>query len=1108
MNGTFIPVNAYARPILLISWLLSLFVCEPLMAQDIPITGRVTSSDDGSPLPGVSVVVKGTSRGTTTDVEGNYRVLVDPSTTLTFSFVGFKTQDIAVGNRRTVNVVLAADASTLNEVVVTGFGIQRTEREIGTSVARINSAQITQAAPVNVANGLTAKVSGLQINTTNNGVGAGVRLTLRGSRSFLGNNQALLVVDGVISDINFLTSINPNDIESTTVLKGPSAAALYGSDASNGALIITTKRGTQNNKPQITYTNNTQFESISYMPGLQTQFGANGGETTPYFNRNYGRLYVPYENQQFGPAFDGSIQPLGYGVEVRDANGNVTLDTLMVPYAAPGKDPRRAFFNTGVTEQNDISYRIGDNQNYFGLSLQHVSQKGVVPNDKYQRTSLSVRGGRSANKFTTNTSVQFAFQNINTENGDFNQNRPVYWNVLNQQPQAPINSYPLNDITSPFGDVNGYYNAYYPNPYWQISGDNSRRITNLYTLQGSVDAAYQVTPWINVLYRIGGQIYNSQLKAHIADVTFSEYATSDPWGAANIASSAGGHTNATVQDAMQLRTRFTGDLLVTLNPKFGNFTTKLILGQQTRQEYSRSMYDYAGALVVPGTYNIANRLGNPTVAEYNSQNRLLGVFGDLTVGYKDLAFIHATGRNDWTSLLSTSNRSFFYPSVDASVVLSEAIPSLKNSRVLSYAKIRGGIARVGQVNVIPYQLQNVFNPGTGFPFGGQAGFEQSNQQNDPNLKPEFTTSTEAGLEVGLFDRFNLEAVYYKTTTTNQTVPIDVSRATGYASALVNTGTMENQGVELDLRTIRPLVNAGNFTWDINTNFTYLQSLVTNVYQNLPRINIPYGADPYRPTLTPTTSNVYAATGFAYPALYVSDVQRVQTTDPSAAYYDPTGQNAGRVIVDATGYPVLDPTLKYAGTTQPKYRFGLTNTFKFKGLTLSAVVEYRGGAVIYNAIGNALEFTGAGIRSTYAGRQNFVFPNSVIITGSNPDGTAQYTPNTNVTTRDGNLVFWTNSGYHNAGYSYVTSADFWKLREVVLSYNVPTKILGYTRIIKSLNVALTGRNLIMLRPKTNVFTDPEFSGGSNANDTSNAVGTTTEYQTPPTRFYGFRLSFGF
>ena len=263
------------------SWLLSMLCCLPLLAQDIAVTGRITSSDDGSALPGVSVVIKGTTRGTTTDANGDYRINAGSGATLTYSFVGFKSQDIAIGNRTAINVVLSADASTLNEVVVTGFGIKRNEREIGTSVTKINNALITQAAPVNIANGLTGKVAGLQINSVNNGVGSNPRITIRGNRSFLGNNQALLVVDGALTDVSYLSSINPNDVESSSVLKGPSAAALYGSDAANGVLVITTKRGTLNNKPQISYTNNTQLESVSYLPDLQRTYGSNGGEGAP-----------------------------------------------------------------------------------------------------------------------------------------------------------------------------------------------------------------------------------------------------------------------------------------------------------------------------------------------------------------------------------------------------------------------------------------------------------------------------------------------------------------------------------------------------------------------------------------------------------------------------------------------------------------------------------------------------------------------------------------------------------------------------------------------------------------------------------------------------------
>ena len=1083
------------RKVLFCGWLLSLFFCLPLLAQDIPVTGRVTASDDGSPLPGVNIVIKGTTRGTTTDGNGTYRLLVPGNTTLTFSFVGYKSQDVVVGNQSNLNVVLESDAATLNEVVVTAFGIQRNEREIGGSVAKVNNQQLVQASPINVATGLTGKVSGLQINNVSSGVGNNVRLTLRGNRSFLGNNQALLVVDGIITDNSFLSAINPNDVENMTVLKGPSAAALYGSDASNGVLVITTKRAGQANRPQISYTNSTQFESISYMPGLQRSFGSNGGEGNPYLDRDGRRLYVPYENQQFGPAYDGSMQPLGYGVEIRNPDGTVArLDTLMVPYSAQKRDPRKAFFNTGVLSQHDINFRVGDNSNYFGLNLQRLDQSGIIPNDKYQRTVIGLKGGRAVDKFTSNAAVNFTYQNTNVAGGDFGQDRPVYWNVLNTPAHVPIRDSRLMDITSPYGDVNGYYNAYYPNPWWQVTGENSRQRTNSYTLQGFADVAYKPLSWMNVLYRVGGQARFTSFKYNRAAVTFSDYALSDPWGAGNIASS-NQQVNARVQDVMSLTTRFTGDLLVSFSPKFGEFTTNLILGHHIQQDYYRTQSDYGASLQIPGLYNISNVIGQPEVSEYMQRSRLMGAFADVTVGFRDFAFIHATGRNDWTSLLSPENRSFFYPSVDASVILSDAIPALKSTTWLNYLKIRGAISKVGNITVGPYQLQNVFiagtnayTNGTAFPYGSQSGYQLGNTQYDPNLKPEFTTNQEVGLEIGFLSRFNLELAYYKMNTTNQTVPIQISRATGYTSALINTGEMQNQGIEVDLR-IRPILRSGQFTWEANGNYTYLTNKVLSLYGDLDRLNIPYNSG--------AGSDVYAAIGKPYPAVYVSDIARANS-DPQSPYYDASGQYLGRPVVGANGETILDPNLAYAGSTQPKHRLGITNTLKYGNFGLTFLWEYRGGAVIYNAVGSALEFTGAGIRSTYNGRQNFVFPNSVV---QNSDGT--FSPNTNLTTRDGNLFFWTNSAYHQAGTSYMTSADFWKLREVALSYDVPASFLQKTKFVKTLNVALNGRNLLMFRPKTNVFSDPEFSI-----DNSNAVGITNEYQTPTTRFYGFRVSVGF
>ncbi len=1066
-----------------------------VFAQDRQISGKVISSGDNSPLPGVNIALKGSTKGTTTNAEGIYKITVpSANSSLSFSFIGFATQTLTVGSRNAIDVTMQEKQSELDEVVVGAFGLQKSEREIGSSVAKIKGADLSQANPTNLANGLTAKVSGLQISTVNNGVNPGVSIILRGNRSLLGNNQALLVVDGVITPQDFLATINPNDVESTNILKGPSAAATYGSDASNGVLIVNLKKGAGSDKPSINYSYSAQNESISYMPGLQQKFGSNGGEGNPFLDKNGQRLYVPFENQSFGPAYDGLLRPLGYGVQVLQPDGSLKLDTLKVPYSALGVDPRKDFFKNALTSQHDISYRVGRDDNYFGFSLQRVDKTGIVPNDVYERSNINLKAGRKIDKFSTNIGLTYSYQYQNVAGGDFSQGRPVYWNVLNSPAHAPLNDPRIQDINSPYGDLNGYFNAYYPNPWWQVSGENSRVKTNTYSVRGFADIAYQFTDWLKVLYRVGGSNNGSVGKTNVANAAFTDYAITDPWGAGNIASSLVSR-NASSADISSNSTRFTGDLLITLNPKFGDFTTNLTLGHHLQYDNNSFALIAASSLKIPGLYNVSNRIGEPTVAQGVYQSNLVGAFADFTIGYKKFVYVHVSGRNDWTSLLSPANRSFFYPSIDASVILSDAISGLKNTTWLDYLKIRGGLAKVGNINVSPYQLQNTYSQNGGFPFGSQVGFSQSTQQNDPNLKPEFTTGLEMGLEIAFLKKFNLEISYYKTNTINQTVPIQVSRATGFASANLNTGEMQTKGIEVDLK-IRPIIKLGDFYWDAALNYSYNTSEVISLYGDLPRLNIPQFNVSNGINLSRlngsfgNASSVFAAVGQRYPALYLNDVKRVE---------DPKDPNFGKVVIDpVTGYPTLDPTLKYQGSTQPLHRVGISNTFHYKNASLSVVVEYRGGAVIYNQLGNSLDFTGVGINSAANGRQNFVYPNSVI---QNADGS--YTPNTSVSTRDGNLEFWTNSAYHNAGATYVNSADFWKLREVALSYSIPSALLAKTGFVKNLTVALTGRNLLMIRPKTNVYTDPEFSV-----DGSNAAGTTNEFQTPPTRILGFRVAAGF
>ncbi len=1053
------------------------------------ISGTISDGNSRETLIGATILAKGTNVGVQTDADGKFSLNVpNGATALLISFTGYVTQEIALTNETNYIVNLQQDTKVLDEVVVGAFGTKLSARSIGTSVATLKSAEIIQAAPVSVASALSGKVSGVQISVVNNGVNPSVSMTFRGNRSFLGNNQALLVVDGVITPLDFLAALNPNDVENSTILKGPNAAALYGSDASNGVLILTLKKGSGSlTKPAITYSYSLQGESISYLPGLQNKFSSYGGEGAPFLDNNGAPIYTPFENQSYGPAYDGSTQPLGYGVQIRQADGSLKIDTLKVPFTG-NTDNRRAFFNTGVTSQHDIAYRVGNENDYFSVSLQRVDRSGIVPNDAYNRTGVNVKGGRKIDKFAANYGMNFIYTNSNIAGADYGQGRPVYYNILNTPAHVPLGDARLKDITSPYGDVNGYYNAYAPNPWWQVTGDNSRIISSNYALRGSGDLSYQFLPWLNVLYRAGGSYSANNTKSHVADVIFSDYAISDPWGAGNIPSSVK-HRSGTVTDIDGYQVRATGDLIVGITPSFGDFTTDVKLGQHAQLDYGNFQLLNAATLKIPGLYNVSNRVGEPNVAqgEYKSVNT--GLFADVTLGYKKFAFIHASGRNDATSVLSPANRNYFYSSIDGSIVLTDAIPSLKDLKGLEYLKIRAGLAKVGNVNVQPYQLNNVYSPGNGFPFGGQSGLTQSTVQNDPNLRPEFTLSKEIGVEVGFGGRFEFEATYYRTNTTNQTVPINVSLATGYTSARLNTGEMQGEGYDVDLK-IRPIVKVGIFSWEAGLNYSYNTTKVLSLYQDLEKLNIPQQNINNGFNFTNlngsagNASSTFAALNQSYPSLYLTDVKRAPD---------------GRVIIDpSTGYPILDPNTKNVGSTQPKHRLGISNTLNVGPLSLYFLFEYRGGAVIYNELGNRLDFTGVGINSASANRANFVYPNSVI---ANADGT--YTTNTSYSTRDGNLEFWTNSAFHNAGATYVNSADFWKLREMSLSYTIPGSVLDKTGFIKTFVVALTGRNLLMWRPKTNVYTDPEFSL-----DAGNAAGQTNEFQTPPTRIFGLRATVGF
>jgi TonB-linked SusC/RagA family outer membrane protein len=1069
--------------------------CALAFGQTKTITGRVTDQQ-GLPVQFATILIKGSKVGTSADADGNFTIRASAGQTLVLSGTGVTRKEVPVGEGNSLSIQVARQNNNLTEVVVTSLGIQRQARELGYSTAKVNADEITQARVTNLGTGLSGKVSGLQIQLVNNGVKPDVRVTLRGTRSILGNNQALLVVDGLQLPITYLGTINPDDVANVTVLKGASASALYGSAASNGVLIVTTKRG--RGKSRISLSSTVTSESIAYLPKFQDDFGQYGGEPNslpglvifpayPYIN------YVPYENQNYGPRFNGQQVPLGAPIRIYNPDGSFIIKQDSIPYSA---DPnaKKGFFQNGITTQNSISYSAGDDKSSFYLSFQDVNATGIIPEDVSRRDAIRINGSRESGIFRAEYNIGYTLTHSNTTpgtgvpfnwgttgyvggytgGGSYFQNRPLYWTIINSPADVNLKNY-KNWKTDPFASPDGYFNAYYGNPWWQI--DQTRLDEKSSDLLGSFTLSLRPTSWLDFSYYAGIARDDYQNKYTQAGYTFAPWAIADTLQSGNIPSAVK-VLSPSEGDGLSYNQSIQSQFLATGHKKFGDFDAKLIVGTSLIDNTLRFSNMSANALVIPDFYNISNRLGQATVGEYKEETRVLGVFGDLTIGYKNFLFAHGSLRNDWNSLLSENNRSYLYPAGDISFVFTDALPMFKKS-ILNYGKISYAHSQTAQVSIGAYALQNTFNVGPGFPFGSTAGYSVNPVFANPNIKPEASVDDEIGLALSFMDnRLLFTGAVYNTKTSNQTIPISISASTGYTSAYVNSGVMKNQGFELDLKYTVFRTPSG-FRWDIGGNYAYNKNVVESLGYGLTDVPIPNA----KANINALSNSADAIVGKAYSQVKTSDWLR-----------DPQGQ----IIVDPVkGLPTIDPNQHTFGTSVPPTKIGLTTTVSYAGFTLNAVAEGRFGAVIFNGIGNPLDFTGVSAYSASSGRQPFVIPNSVI-----DEGNGKFAPNTNTNTGTPNAgaqTFWA-SYWNNAGSNYVNSADFWKLREISLTYTFPRKWIESTKFISDVKLGITGRNLITIRAKDNIWSDPEFS-----NTTGNATGNTDLNQLPPTKFVGVNLN---
>jgi TonB-linked SusC/RagA family outer membrane protein len=1018
-------------------------------AQSRLVTGKVVD-DKLNGVPFASVKVENSNAGTSTESDGSFTIRATNSTVLIISSAGFETMRITVGDQNFIGATLKSTNTSLQEVVVTTtLGQQRQAKELGYSTARVKAPELTQGKVINLQNGLTGKVSGLNIQTVNNGVFADTRITLRGIRSLTGNNQPMLVLDGVPIALSFISSINPNDIADVTVLKSSSSTAIYGPDGVNGAIIITTKKGSKTS-PSVTVSHTTQFENVTFMPKFQSLFGSGSAETS-----TYGGVYDPVENQGYGDAFDGSLRLIGR----LGPNGERNEAT----YEARPRE-KRNFWNTGVTNQTDVSLSTGD----FYLSFQNVDIKGIMPKDVNKRISLHMSANKEFNsRLKSSYSVQYTQGNYNVNAGSqFGNGRDYspYWNLINTPMQIPITKF-KNWQSDYFSSPDGFYNDYYHNPYWTV--DNFRQVGRGDDLLGHIEFNYKLASWINVTYRLGATYTNNTSKSTQGAYTYSDFAKAS--GKSNAVD-----LTAAVNDASNYNARVNSELFATFRKEYKSFKFDALIGQSYRQTNSKSMGIYTSSLGIPGVFNPSVRAAEVDPSEFNSKTRLERYFGKVSIGYNNWAFVEVTGSNDIDSRLANpfnydyKKISFFYPGVNASLVLSDAIPAIKNGDFVSYLKLRGALSKTGNVNLGAYSLENTFSQSNGFPYGNLLGFSSDNTLRQDVYEPEFVKNKEVGIEFGLLkNRINFEATAYQQDNSNQIITVAYSASTGYPSALLNAADFTNKGLELDLR-LTPLVKLGDLNVDFKVNYTFQKNKVTKVLDGVDELGIGNGN-------------------------FIIKGQPAYTFKLTDYIKD----SLGRVIVDAnTGYPTVDPVAKQFGQTLPKHIVGLNLNMGYKGLALSVVADYRGGNQIYSGIGPDMDFSGISYRTGQNGRQPFIFPNSVIETSPKV-----YEVNNSVYTQSGGYNFWSQARNTGVQSNYISSADFWKLREVALTYTFPSSL--FRKGIKGASISFTGRNLITWLPSTNEWTDPEFS-----NTTGNAQGVNDRNNAPPTRIFGANITLKF
>ncbi|MES2811997.1 MAG: SusC/RagA family TonB-linked outer membrane protein [Bacteroidota bacterium] len=1075
-------------------WIFTLLLALTMQfsfAQEKTITGVV--SDAAGPLPGANVVIKGTQRGISTGFDGGYSIKAKVGEQLVFSFMGLTDVVRTVGDASVMNVTMQDDAKKLDEVVVQAFGIKKRKDAVTSSQQQVSNKELTQASNPSVITSLAGKVSGVQINTTSNGANPNTRIVMRGMRSISGDNRALVVIDGVISSAEILAQLPPDIVESANIIKGSQGAALYGEQGVNGVVIVTTKKGGKSGKIKVNVNTSVDFEDLAFLPERQTKYGQGWATDLAFTGGGLpgGNGFNPWENGAWGPAFDDPNMPAMVPVGLPQADGS-----FLYTKWAPIKDNIAEFFELGTTTQAGANLMYGNGKSDFLLSYNRQETNFVIKNDNLVRNTITLKANTKAGKWNLGGNINYILQGTSETSGD------LYNDLMQTASNIPVNRFSK-------GINQHHWTVYYHSPYFlrdAVRDDSNSNIVNV-----TADLGYEINKNINVNFR-----------GNYAENFRKEYQHNDGFGSSELAYeyilpddfAYGGDTSPTYadlggsaitsfyQESINKNSKMYADFMVNLDYSLTeNIGLKSNIGFNVQDQKITGSGRGGTGLITPGWYNMANvtnLYNNNGIGFYlrntndDFRNRKVGAFVNVDLDYKDYLFLNLTGRLDKSSVLYNSLNTpglktdgYFYPSVGVSFIPTKAIASFENSKKLNYLKVAASYVVVANTSAIsPYDINNIIVPSGGFP----SGYELVNDPTDPNIKPEYVNTIEATVNSSWFnDRLTLDVSAYQQDTNDLISRRFVSRTSGEGFLKSNVGDLRNKGLEFDLG-VTPVKTSGGFVWNLKGSYSLYNTKITKLAEGLESA----------PLLRNGFVGVFAEVGEDFPLIKGTKFVR---------------DDNGNIIVDEFGNPEQTSTYEKLGKASPDYIVGLTNSFEYKGIKLTAVADFRTGHKIYSETIGSLGFAGHLVESAGFDRNlGYIIPGSVDSNG-----------NANTLGVGGGgyagVLDYFSTTYTGTGETNVVDATALKIREISLSYSLPTKLIEKIGM-ESFKIGVNARNPFVFlgnpfKGKSSYsnkgYTDPEASISDEPNSRNyygNAMGLSDIGKYPTTKTYGFTINVTF